>query len=89
VAGVRRVFATLRPAGRDAEGMADFRRGAVGDDFRAELFADFAGLARRTLAAARTGRRAFQDGIDQRAADGFVRDLVRRQIELQESSSSI
>src|SRR5207247_5490098 len=48
-------------------------------------FADLAGLAGRTLAAARPGGRAFKYRINERATDCFVRNLVRRQVELQET----
>src|SRR5439155_26632186 len=48
-------------------------------------FADLSGLARRTLAAAWAGGRAFENRINQRATDGLVCHLVRRQIELKEA----
>src|SRR5438105_1740551 len=58
VADVRRVFATLRPLQRNPERVQHLRRRAVRGHFHAERFADLAGLARRTLAAARAGGRA-------------------------------
>src|SRR5439155_18510515 len=72
VAEVRRVFATLRPFQRNAERVQHLRRRAIRGDLHAERFADLAGLARRTLATARAGRRAFENRIDERATDGFV-----------------
>src|SRR5690242_7908636 len=82
---VRGVFAALRPFERDAEGVQDFRRGTFRDDFYAERFTDFAGFARGTLATPRAGGRAFENGVDELAADGFVHDLIRGQIELQKT----
>src|ERR1041384_1020742 len=82
---VRRVFATFRPIQRNAERVQNLRRRAVRDDFHAERFADLAGLTRRTLAATWASGRAFENRINQRATDRFVRYLIRRQVELQEA----
>jgi len=52
---------------------------------RAARFADLAGLARRTLAAARALGRAFENRINQRAAHGSVRHLINGQVEFQKA----
>src|SRR5437899_470465 len=79
---VRRVFATLRPSQWNAERVQHLRRRAVRGDLHTERLADLAGLARRTLAAPRPGGRAFEDRLNERATDGFVHHLIRRQVEL-------
>src|SRR5213083_2078848 len=81
VTSVRRVFATLRPFQRNAQCVEYSRRCAVCRDLDPELFADLAGFACRALAAARASGRAFENRINERATDGFVRHLVRRQVE--------
>jgi hypothetical protein len=85
VADVRRVFATLRPFQWNAERVQHLRRRAVRGHLHAERLADLSSLAGRTLAAPWAGRRALENCINECAADGFVRHLVRRQVELQEA----
>src|SRR6185295_7756361 len=82
---VRRVFTTFRPIQRNAERVQYFGRRAVRRNLHAERFADLAGLARRTLTATWASGCAFKNRINARAADGFVRYLIGRQVELQKA----
>src|SRR5687768_7424746 len=86
---MRGILATLRPFQWNAESVADFRRCAVGRDFDPKLFADFACLANRTLAATWTSRRPLEDGIDQCASQRLVRELIAKQVELQEAHRTL
>jgi len=65
--------------------LGHLRRRAVRGDFRAELFTDLSGFAGRTQAAPWAGRGAFENCINECAADGFVRYLIGGQVELQEA----
>jgi hypothetical protein len=86
---VRAVLATLRPLGRDAEGLAHAAARAFGADLHAEIGGDAAGLFRLALAATRSGRSARDDGLDEAAADRLVDDLIRGDVHLEERHGAL
>ncbi len=89
VGDVCRVFATLRPGQGNAERVQYLRRRAVRGNLHPERFSNLASLSRGTLAATRAGGCPFENRINERATDGFVRNLVRGQVELQEAHRTL
>jgi hypothetical protein len=89
MADVHRVFATLRPFERDAERVQHFADAPSVTTFTPSIFADLAGFARGTLAATRTGRRAFEDGVDETRDGPSCPPLDLRAGRVAGSSSSI
>ena len=68
VPDVGRVFAAAGPFGRDSQLFADAARSSLDQHALAKGLVDVPRLCRVTLAATRTGRSTFADGVDQRAA---------------------
>ena len=89
VAEVKGVFTVPRPRGRDAEGLAHAGGSALDHHAAAEFGVHVAALLHGTLAAARAGGRALDDGVDERAADGFVHHGVCRQVELEQAHGAL
>src|SRR4051812_42439088 len=71
-----RVFTAVRPLNRNSQRMQYLRRSTMCSNLLAQQFTNFPCFTGRALSAARASRCAFQDGIDQGTADGFVRNLV-------------
>jgi len=82
VAEMESVLAVLCPFWRDAEVTAHGFRGAFDRDAAAEFSIHIPALFHIALAFAGAGGSAFDDGIDERPADRFVRHRFHRQIEL-------
>ncbi len=89
VAEVGAVFATLRPLGRDAEGLAHAAARAFGANLHAEIGGHAAGFFRLALPTACTGRRALNDGVDEATADGFVDDLIGGDVHLEQRHGAL
>ena len=83
-AEVEGVFAAGGPFVGDAEGFAVFLGGAVDGDLFALFGGDAAGFFDGALAAAGAGGDAFEDGVDDVAADFGVVDFARGDVELEE-----
>ena len=84
VAGVVGVFAAGGPFGRDAEGFADFLGSAVDGERFAGVGGDAAGFFDGALAAAGAGGDAFEDGVDDVAAELDVIERVGGDVHLEE-----
>jgi len=89
VANVRVVFATQRPLGRDAKGFAH----ALARTFGANLHAEIGGHATRffrlALPTTCSRRCALHNGFDQAAADGFIHDLLGRNVHLEQRHGAL
>ncbi len=85
VAQVEGIFAMRCPMFRDAQGGADFGRGALRRRHLADLCVYMPALLHRALALAGTGGGARDDGIDQCAACAHIINRIRRHIQLQQT----
>src|SRR4051812_6965201 len=79
------IFTMLCPFRRNAEVFADGHRRTFNRDPTTELAIHVAIFFHIALTFACSGRRALHNGIDERAADGFVRHSIHRQIELEQT----
>ena len=85
MSGVKRVFAPRGPVGRNAERVADGRRGAFDGDLPAQSGIDPARFRHVSLSHAWSGWGTVADGVDQRPACRPLLDGVGREVQLQQA----